>query len=452
MSSVRYTSSLSLSTNVGFCQSTTERERNASAKNNNCLYCRVGYAGIKLTPLMVKARKMGLRRIVSVGLMRNWVRYSFLAVLCLLLFGGVLTTYFLEIDHDFSKHLRMALLGSALLINVLERLFYWYKHFVSKLDDKGSWNFCSDLIRPFATEIFVSIALLVTLFTQTEQVESSAYIFDLDRNLTETNTYFTTSGVSMIVFLAVLFILTAFVMRNYVVFSVSWSLLKKKVVNNSEAAFSQKLFFYGLRIHTIAQSVLQALLISFTGLLLYFDEYPRGEPFRFLAAVVIVPMASWFLYFATALPYIQLFPISMLVDLPPVGNQRNEINIQEVSLQFRVMHRHSMTFKGVCVNLLRLFAHPVQFILHILFSVAGGYTLYFLIYASFITSHSSVVVVGCVTSCVLLIFSLPTFLYGLLMSAFLPILLPMHIILFCVKCDHGSSEPNTGRGGGGGPL
>ena len=97
-----------------------------------------------------------------------------------------------------------------------------------------------------------------------------------------------------------------------------------------------------------------------------------------------------------------------------------------------------MTFKGVCVNLLRLFAHPVQFILHILFSVAGGYTLYFLIYASFITSHFSVVLVGCVTFLVLLIFSLPTFLYGLLMSAFLPILLPMHIVLFLCEVSGAS--------------
>jgi hypothetical protein len=198
----------------------------------------------------------------------------------------------------------------------------------SKLDDKGSWNFCSDFIRPFATEFFVFIALVVTFYSHTEWVRNN-YIFYSDRNVTEFS-YFTTSGISMIVYLGVLFILTAFVMRNYVVFSVSWSLLKKKVVNNSEAAFSQKLFFYGLRIHTIAQSVLQALLISFTGLLLYFDEYPRGEPFRFLAAVVIVPVASWFLYFATALPYIQLFPISMLVDLPPVENQSNEIDIPEV--------------------------------------------------------------------------------------------------------------------------
>jgi hypothetical protein len=115
---------------VEFFQSTTERERNESAKIKNpfCHYCKVGYAGIKMTPLMVKARKMGLRRIVSVGLIRNWVRYSFLAFLCLLLLGGILATYFSELDDDFYKYIRMALLGIALLINVLERLYYWYKH------------------------------------------------------------------------------------------------------------------------------------------------------------------------------------------------------------------------------------------------------------------------------------------------------------------------------------
>jgi hypothetical protein len=201
---------LSLSTDVEFFQSTTERERNESAKIKNpfCHYCKVGYAGIKMTPLMVKARKMGLRRIVSVGLIRNWVRYSFLAFLCLLLLGGILATYFSELDDDFYKYIRMALLGIALLINVLERLYYWYKHCVSKLDDKGSWNFCSDFIRPFATEFFVFIALVVTFYSHTEWVRNNAYIFYSDRNVTEFS-YFTTSGISMIVYLGVLFILTA---------------------------------------------------------------------------------------------------------------------------------------------------------------------------------------------------------------------------------------------------
>ena len=389
---------------------------------------------------------MGLRRIVSVGLMRDWVRYSIFLPLCLLLLGGFITT-FVEVTLRF--FILQFTLGVAFLMNGAERLAFLY-YVCRNHDRKEKWDFCSDIIRPFATEIFVYIALVTILFYETEELR---YIYDpsviyIERNTSGPYSNYSTSGISMIVFLAVLFILTAFIIRNFVVFSITWSLLKRKEVDNSKAAFSQKLFLYGLRVHTIAQSVVQALLIIFIGLMFQWNELP-GRPhvdfFAFLAVVAILPTASWFLYFSTALPYVQLFPISMLVDLPPGERQNDGIDKQEVSSQFRVMHRHAMTYKGVCINLLLIFAHPIQCVLHILFFAADGYALYFLLYASFFSPHSSTydTLIGCVTFILLLLVNFPMFFYGFLMSVFLPILVPMYCILYFVMCPLQGTAPGT---------
>ena len=397
-----------------------------------CKDCLVmGFAGFKMPRILKHAWKMGLSYTTSTGVIGNWPRYLFLIVQSLLLLGGVLFAYFIgDIDLPDYKYIRISFLSAALLVNFVERFTYWCLHAATRRPDNGSWNFYSDIIRLFLTEVFIYIALSTTMYSVTFHPSYRNYFSPLENSTVHSQHVH--YGISMVVAIAVVFFLTACLMRNFVVYSVVRTLLKaRKRDDNSHAGSLLKWFLSGLCIHTTALSVLQILQLLFVGLIFHKNDLPSSSyvsvvAFGFLAE--IVPVASWFLYFLVSLPMVEMLPIAMLIDSPPAYSRNNQINIQAVSSLFRAMYSRWTSCRGICINVLRPFGSPFSSFAYMVFFVGGGYNVYFLIYTSFFSESSvSLVLVGCIAIMILIGFNFPAFIYGLLACLFVPILLFLYL-------------------------
>ena len=392
-----------------------------------CKECLVmGFAGFKMPQILKHAWKMGLSYTTSTGVIGNWPRYLFLVIQSLLLLGGVLFAYFIDdIDLPGYKYIRISFLSAALLVNFVERFTYWCLHAATRRPDNGSWNFYSDIIRLFLTEVFIYIALSTTMYSVTFHPSYRKY-FSPQENSTVHGQH-VHYGISMVVAIAVVFFLTACLMRNFVVYSVVRTLLKARKCDNSHAGSLLKWFLSGLCIHTTALSVLQILQLLFVGLIFRKNDLPSSNYVGVVAFVIlaeIVPVASWFLYFLVSLPMVEMFPIAMLIDSPQAYSRNNQINnIQAVSSLFRAMYSRWTSCRGICINLLRPLGSRISSFAYMVFFVGGGYNVYFLIYTSFFSESSvPLVLVGCIAIMILIGFNFPAFIYGLLVCLFVPIL------------------------------
>ena len=402
-----------------------------------CMCCCAGLGGLKMPQMVIRAWKLGLRQIFLTGAISNWARYIFVILQSLLLAGAMLYSYFFE-DGIFFKYPRMVVLGIALLINILERFF----HCCNKKN--AYWNFCTDFIRLFVTEFLIYIALISSIH-DTSLAESYR---DNDSNLNDTELegnqlYY---GYGMLGATALLFFLTVVVMKNFTVISVTRSLLKARVGNYSNASRSQKLFLYGLCIHTAVLTLVQAGLLVTIGLLHNSNEpIPSYEndffviPFAFLFVAEVVATLLFFLYFSWTMPWARYFPISMLLDLPRDHswemqtnrqtrrvqvNMEEPLNLDAISSWFQDAHHSAMTCGGITKNFLRLLTSPLQCVGHIAFIAAGAYTVIFLLYIAYAgwdLSNTRLLIPPLVTLLLLITVSLPSLLLGLLMSALLPL-------------------------------
>ena len=384
---------------------------------------------------VLRAWKIGAKSIMATGVISNWARYIFLAVQSILLFGGILFSYFVDFDQNFYRYLRIGVLGAALIVNFIERFSYWCVHALSNLDDNGVWNFCADIVRLVLTEIFIYAALVTTVFTTSETYEEE--FIDFPKNSTRYAEY-EEYGNSMLAVMSLLYFLTACLMRNYTVFSITRSLLKARVAKTSNASSSQKCFLYGLCAHTIAQSLLQVLLLIFIGLVFHEKSDHLGDagiPFIvvFIILAEVVPLLSLYLYFTFSLPCGKFFPLSMLIDLPPDRGRRDPLlNMQAVSSWFQTAHDHSMTCKAILIDYLRPLMSPLQYFIHVLFFLAANFVGWCLVFVSYFSAEglSTLARIASTTAFIVLaVFSLPSLLLALLMIILLPVLGPASLLV-----------------------
>ena len=253
---------------------------------------------------MIAAWRIGLKRIMSIGDIGNWARYIFLAVQCLLLLAGVIVSFVVPFDNNFQRYLRIGFLVLALTVNFIERFLFWCVHALSDLRDDGSWNFRANFIRLFVTEILIYGGLMTVLCSPLNG---------------------SVNGYSIVGLITLLYFLTSVLMKMFIVIKITWSLLKRKVANRSNAATSQKCVLCGLCINTGALIALQAALVVFIGSFFNDDSLFPINAVPFTVCSGLVPPYLWGLYFLGIAPSARLFPLSMALDLPPTRSCPEQI-------------------------------------------------------------------------------------------------------------------------------
>ncbi|CAI8034516.1 hypothetical protein GBAR_LOCUS19420 [Geodia barretti] len=372
-----------------------------------CFCCYTGMGGLRMPPIMIATWKIGMRRIMSTGDIGGWARYIFLAVQSLLLLAGIIISFATPFDNQFLRYLGIGFLAFALTVISVERFIFWCGHGLSDLRRGRSWNLCADIVRLFITEILIYGALMTTLSSRFDLLEESS------------STY------SIVGLIGLLYFLTAVVMKMFIVIKFTWSLLKSRAANRSNAATSQKCLLYGLCINTGALILLQTWLVVYVGSLLQTGFSHEGLP---LATHIIfsglVSPYLWGLYFLNVSPFARLFPLSMALDLPPTHNCPDPIDVQTLLPLFETMHRGSKTISGFTVNVARLYTSPLFVLTQLLYVVMWSFMV-----AYMVSDHSTSPFSRYFAFGLLVLLSLPSLLYGLFVVILTPCSLCMSPIL-----------------------
>ena len=351
---------------------------------------------------LLAAWRVGVRRIMSVRAVKNWLRYIFLASQSLLLLAAIIVSFLLpsdsvagySLDDKVMRYMRVAAFSLALLVNFAERFLFWCCHAVTDLREDGAWNFRADIIRLFLTEFFIFISLLPSIY------------------LSMANGTFV---VPMVFVSGLLHFFTAIVMKLLIVVNITYSLFKARVNNVSGASKLQSRLLYGLCFNTCAQPLLQVIMtVLITSSILNYD---LGYDSLFVLLLVgVVPTSSWFLYFLDVSPWGRFFPISMALDVPPNERCPEEIDSGIVSSQFQRMYGENMSCKGFTINLIRMFTSPLFVITHLLFLLACTIVAFYLLLFDG-------GIVGSISIIVLVLFIVINFLpllYGVVIALILP--------------------------------
>jgi hypothetical protein len=359
-----------------------------------------------MPPIMIAAWKIGMKRIMSTGDIGGWARYIFLAVQSLLLLTGIIISFAAPFDNEFLRYLGIGFLAFTLTVIFVERFIFWCGHGLSDLKDGGSWNLCADIVRLFTTEILIYGALMTTLYSRFDLLEESS------------STY------SIVGLIGLLYFLTAVVMKMFIVIKFTWSLLKSRAANCSNAATTQKCLLYGLCINTGALILLQAALVVYVGSLLLTGFSREGLPLPFIIFSGLVSPYLWGLYFLNVSPFARLFPLSMALDLPPTHNCPDPIDVQTLLPLFERMHRDSKTLSGFTVNVARLYTSPLFVLTQLLYVVMWSFMV-----AYMVSDHSTSPLSRYLALGLLVLLSLPSLLCGLFVVILTPFSLYMSPIL-----------------------
>ena len=414
-----------------------------------CFNCVMGLAVQPMPNTLRKAWRLGLNTVTTTAVTGNLSRYLFLALQSLLIFVGLVFSYFAndvsDIGSDMINFVRIGCLGMALLINFVERFMYWCLHALSNRSDDGSWNFYSDIVRLFLTEFFIYPALVLTMYGLTSTHSYQTYFSDIPRKNASEFERDMVFGLSLFSLIGVTFILTAGIMRNFLVYSIARTLLNKRQRNISQAGRTIKCFLSGLRLQTTLGSIVQFILLAFIGLLLHPNDLPDRPVYLVVFAVLteLVPVAAWFLYFVTVQPWVEEVPIATLLDSHSTRAREQQINMTAVSAQFRALHGYNTSTRGRIINVLRPFGSPLQGIAHMTFFACGGYVLFFLTFTVYFPASSLLfVIVGSVAIVLVLVLSILVMLYGLFTWLFSPVLLPLYLTT-CLLTHKFNSHEHT---------
>ena len=354
---------------------------------------------------LLTAWRVGVRRIMSVRAVENWLRYIFLTSQSLLLLSAIVVSFLLpsesvagySLDDKVVKYMRVATFSLALLVNFAERFLFWCCHAVTDLREDGAWNFRADIIRLFLTEFLIYISFLPSTY------------------LSMANG---TRAVPMLFVSALLHFFTAVVMKLLIVVNITYSLFKARVNNVSGASKLTSSLLYGICFNTGAQPLLQVIMTVF--ITYSIPNYDLGYYSLFVLFLVgVVPTSSWFLYFLDVSPWGRFFPISMALDVPPNERCPEEIDSGIVSSQFQRMYSENMSCKGFTINLIRLFTSPLFVITHLLFLLACTIVAFYLLNIFLYDGG----IVGSISIVVFVLFIVINFLpllYGVVIALILP--------------------------------
>jgi hypothetical protein len=359
-----------------------------------CFCCYAGMGGLRMPPIMIAAWKIGMKRIMSTGDIGGWARYIFLAVQSLLLLTGIIISFAAPFDNEFLRYLGIGFLAFTLTVIFVERFIFWCGHGFSDLRRGRSWNLFADVVRLFTTEILIYGALMTTLLSR------------------------------FVGLIGLLYFLTAVVMKMFIVIKFTWSLLKSRAANCSNAATTQKCLLYGLCINTGALILLQAALVVYVGSLLLTGFSREGLPLPFIIFSGLVSPYLWGLYFLNVSPFARLFPLSMALDLPPTHNCPDPIDVQTLLPLFERMHRDSKTLSGFTVNVARLYTSPLFVLTQLLYVVMWSFMV-----AYMVSDHSTSPLSRYLALGLLVLLSLPSLLCGLFVVILTPFSLYMSPIL-----------------------
>ena len=319
-------------------------------------YCCTGFGGRRLPHNVVAAWDIGMKRIMLIGDIGNWARYTFLAVQSFSLLVAIIVSLAIPKSVPFynrnstgERDIQVVLLSVAVAINLAERVLFLTLRKLTNLPiDFLAWNFRADIIRLIMTEILIYFALMIIVFTtfrsDAPNIEDGAY--------------------AILALISFVYFITAVVMKMFIIIKFSHSLLKSRVANYSRAAISQKFLLYWLCLITFTESALQVLLVIVNG-----ASEISVNPVYILALFFagIVPVGAWGLSVWIISPWLRFFPLSMALDLPSTPNCPEEIDIQAISQFFHQIYHDSMTCPGITMNLLRHYTKPLFVILHFIF-------------------------------------------------------------------------------------
>ena len=227
--------------------------------------------------------------------------------------------------------------------------------------------------------------------------------------------------------IGILYLVTAVVMKIFMVIKFTCSLLKAKVANNSNAATSQKCLLYWLCTTTCAKSVLQILLVVLIILLLLSNFALNGLILAFFTS--FIPMFVWWMCFWTVSPWLRFFPLSIALDIPPTPNYPEVINVQVISQPFQLLYCDSKTCRGIILNIVCHLTSLPFVMINFLFLITCGPTIMILVNLMLISYYPLITTLS-VVSVILLLLSFPSLIFGLLIV----LLLPCSPCLFPVLC------------------
>ena len=401
-----------------------------------------------LPPTLRKAWKMGMKIVSTTATIGNIPRYLFLAVQSTLVIIALVLSFVAtntnSVGDDVTNYVRVGALCVVILINFLERFIYWCTHGVTNIDDDGTWNFYADIARTIVTEIVLYPALVFTLHGVTT-TESYQKLFDNRVNSSNTEQDLSV-GFALLTVIGFSFVLTAGVMRMYLLVFAVKSLLRARKCNRSNANLSIKTFLYGFCIYATAQCIIQILLILCVGI--YFHEVSLPQDMEngvefdlawkwvFAALAELVPLVALLLYFVTTQKLVEEFPIALLLDSSPSQDQTRNINMAVVTTQFKALHAKNMSRKGILENIFHPLASPVQGLIYIIFFPCCLQFVSNMLIIAFTRPHLSFQIVSVTAALLTAVFDFPAIVYGFVSFVLCELLSPFMcpiLIFFCIK-------------------
>ena len=414
---------------------------NVSLKYPRCFNCFMGLAAKPLPPTLRKAWAMGMKIVAKTATIGSVPRYLFLAVQCTLVVIAIVTTITNSFGDQVASYVSVGSLCVILIINILERFFYWCSH-VTRSDEDGMWNFCADIIRTIVTEVFLYFAFILTLHGVTTGESYQTFFSVNSSNFKEDLGV----GFALLGVIGISFVLTAGVMRMYLIVSAVKSLLQSRKSNNSNADLSIKTFLCGFCVYATAQCVAQALLIVFVGHYFHKASFPQdplengatfdsGLKWYFAILAEALPLGGLFLYFITTQKLVEEFPIALLLDVSPPHDRRQNISMGVVIIQFKALHSKNTSKQGICENVLSPLTSPGQGLVHIIiFGFCSNFVTQMLIIS--FSSHISFQVVSTLAAVLILVLDFPSLVIGLVLiilcEVFGCVLCPL-LLFSCIK-------------------
>lgn len=402
-----------------------------------------------LPPTLRKAWKMGMKIVSTTATIGNIPRYLFLAVQSTLVVIALVLSFVAtntnSIGDNVTNYVRVGALCAIILINFLERFIYWCSHGVTNIDDDGTWNFYADMTRTIVTEIVLYPALMFTLHGVTS-TESYQVLFDKRVNSSNTEQDLSV-GFALLTVIGFAFVLTAGVMRMYLLLFAVKSLLRARVSNRSNADLSVKIFLYGFCVYATAQCVIQILLFLCIGIYFHEASFPQDlsnsavrfdSDLKWVYAVLaeVVPLLSLLLYFITTQKLVEEFPIVLLLDTTPSQDRNRNINMAVVTAQFKALHAKNISRKGILKNVFHPLASPVQGLAYIIFLPCCLNVLSAMITAAFVHFHLALQIASITAALLTAVFDFPALIYGLVSFILCELLSPFMcpiLVFFCIK-------------------
>lgn len=401
--------------NLGEDEATIANEALDLPRYRNCYHCFMGLEAKPLPPTLRKAWTMGFKIAVKAATIGQIPRYLFLAVQSSAVVAAIVLSFVAtntnSLGSKVSIYASVGPLCLILIINILERFIYWCSH----ADESGKWNFWADIIRTIVTEIFLYSAFFFTLQGVTTCTSDD---FPISEKSVNSSGGDMTIGLALLTLIGTAFVLTAGVMRMYLIVFAVVSLLQARKFNNSNANLSIKIFLYGFCVYSGAQGMAQTLLV--VGICLdgtsYLQDYCGTSDliYKWHLAIFaeLIPLCGLFLYFTTTHKLVEEFPIALLLDVSSPQDQRQSINMEVVSIQFKALHSKNMSKTGIQEHIYYPWTSPVQKLLHVMFLTLYAYFLYFMIGIITNSFHTSLQIVSTLAVVLTFVLDFPSLFLG----------------------------------------